>query len=177
MANITEEVHFEILEKKADGSFKAKYPKVKSKSGVTFDEHLVENEKQRSLRIAGGGLGNLVLPGWSFSEISKAVNMVVKGYTKYIPIYITEGAIFQAVGATITTAMADSYMNVAIYNSDENLSPSTMYKNIGTIETITTGYKEIVGDIELCPGYYFLAIYGNKNGVKGHGSTAATSHY
>lgn len=40
MANITEEVHFEMLEKKADGSFKAKYPKVKSKSGVTFDEHL-----------------------------------------------------------------------------------------------------------------------------------------
>ncbi len=41
--NITEEVHFEMLEKKSDGSFKAKYPKVKSKSGVTFDEHLADN--------------------------------------------------------------------------------------------------------------------------------------
>lgn len=40
--NISEEVYFEMLEKKADGSFKAKYPKVKSKSGITFDEHLAD---------------------------------------------------------------------------------------------------------------------------------------
>ncbi len=44
--NITEEVHFEMLEKKSDGTFKAKYPKVKSKSGVTFDEHLAEKATQ-----------------------------------------------------------------------------------------------------------------------------------
>ncbi len=44
--NISEEVHFEMLEKKADGTFKAKYPKVKSKSGVTFDEHLAEKVHQ-----------------------------------------------------------------------------------------------------------------------------------
>jgi len=40
MANISEEKWIEMLEKKADGSYIAKYPKVKSKSGVTFDEHL-----------------------------------------------------------------------------------------------------------------------------------------
>lgn len=40
MAIITEEQHIEMLEKKADGSFMIKYPKIKSKSGVTFDEHL-----------------------------------------------------------------------------------------------------------------------------------------
>jgi hypothetical protein len=42
MANISEEKWIEMLEKKADGSYIAKYPKVKSKSGVTFDEHLAE---------------------------------------------------------------------------------------------------------------------------------------
>ena len=47
--NITEEVHFEMLEKKSDGSFKAKYPKVKSKSGITFDEHLAESTQQAHL--------------------------------------------------------------------------------------------------------------------------------
>ena len=46
MANISEEVYFEMLEKKADGTFKAKYPKVKSKSGITFDEHLAEKVHQ-----------------------------------------------------------------------------------------------------------------------------------
>ena len=42
MANISEEKWIEILEKKADGSYIAKYPKVKSKSGITFDEHLAD---------------------------------------------------------------------------------------------------------------------------------------
>lgn len=42
MPNITEEKWIEMLEKKADGTYIAKYPKVKSKSGITFDEHLAE---------------------------------------------------------------------------------------------------------------------------------------
>jgi len=46
MANISEEKWIEMLEKKADGSYIAKYPKVKSKSGVTFDEHLEEKATQ-----------------------------------------------------------------------------------------------------------------------------------
>lgn len=49
MANISEEKWIEMLEKKADGSYIAKYPKVKSKSGITFDEHLAENETQAHL--------------------------------------------------------------------------------------------------------------------------------
>ena len=42
MGNVTEEKWIEMLEKKADGNYVAKYPKVKSKSGVTFDEHLAD---------------------------------------------------------------------------------------------------------------------------------------
>ena len=42
MGNVTEEKWIEMLEKKADGNYIAKYPKVKSKSGVTFDEHLAD---------------------------------------------------------------------------------------------------------------------------------------
>ena len=43
MANISEEKWIEMLEKKSDGNYIVKYPKVKSKSGVTFDEHLAES--------------------------------------------------------------------------------------------------------------------------------------
>ena len=43
MGNVTEEKWIEMLEKKSDGNYIVKYPKVKSKSGVTFDEHLAEN--------------------------------------------------------------------------------------------------------------------------------------
>ena len=46
MANISEEKWIEMLEKKADGTYIAKYPKVKSKSGVTFDAHLAEMATQ-----------------------------------------------------------------------------------------------------------------------------------
>ena len=46
MGNVTEEKWIEMLEKKADGNYVAKYPKVKSKSGVTFDEHLADNVTQ-----------------------------------------------------------------------------------------------------------------------------------
>ena len=43
MGNVTEEKWIEMLEKKADGTYIAKYPKVKSKSGITFDEHLADD--------------------------------------------------------------------------------------------------------------------------------------
>ena len=45
MPNITEEKWIEMLEKKADGTYIIKYPKVKSKSGITFDEHLADDVK------------------------------------------------------------------------------------------------------------------------------------
>lgn len=88
--NITEEVHFEMLEKKADGSFKAKYPKIKSKSGVTFDEHLAENailipksgstanailldivltdKKKGSFRASADNTGNMTINGKAFKK-------------------------------------------------------------------------------------------------------------
>ena len=49
MPNITEEKWIEMLEKKADGTYIIKYPKVKSKSGVTFDEHLTESTQNAHL--------------------------------------------------------------------------------------------------------------------------------
>lgn len=58
MANISEEKWIEMLEKKADGSYIAKYPKVKSKSGITFDEHLAEDATGAHLP-KNVGLGNV----------------------------------------------------------------------------------------------------------------------
>lgn len=46
MGNVTEEKWIEMLEKKSDGNYIVKYPKVKSKSGVTFEGHLAENVQQ-----------------------------------------------------------------------------------------------------------------------------------
>lgn len=67
--NITEEVHFEMLEKKSDGTFKAKYPKVKSKSGVTFDEHLADNTHiPTGLISMWSGLISAIPNGWALCD-------------------------------------------------------------------------------------------------------------
>lgn len=43
MANISQNVNIEMLEKLPDGTYKRKYPKTRSDTGVTFDEHLAES--------------------------------------------------------------------------------------------------------------------------------------
>ena len=43
MAKISQNVNIEMLEKLPDGTYKRKYPKTRSDSGVTFDAHLAEN--------------------------------------------------------------------------------------------------------------------------------------
>lgn len=46
MANISQNVNIEMLEKLPDGTYKRKYPKTRSDTGVTFDEHLAEKASQ-----------------------------------------------------------------------------------------------------------------------------------
>lgn len=56
MANISQNVNIEMLEKLADGTYKRKYPKTRSDTGVTFDEHLadiVSQEGRHGLRYWG----------------------------------------------------------------------------------------------------------------------------
>ena len=65
MPNITEEKWIEMLEKKADGTYIAKYPKVKSKSGVTFDEHLADYatlDKAGHVKAETDADGRLIIP-------------------------------------------------------------------------------------------------------------------
>ena len=43
MANISQNVNIEMLEKLPDGTYKRKYPKTRADDGTTFDEHLAES--------------------------------------------------------------------------------------------------------------------------------------
>ena len=74
--NITEEVHFEMLEKKSDGTFKAKYPRVKSKSGVTFDEHLADDVSQGDIphKGLGGSISHATDTGTVTTPHTRQVN-------------------------------------------------------------------------------------------------------
>ena len=74
MPNITEEKWIEMLEKKADGTYIAKYPKVKSKSGITFDEHLDNDTSAHGGVDADSILSKLLtIPGFDMSSFTKAV--------------------------------------------------------------------------------------------------------
>ena len=75
MANISEEKWIEMLEKKADGTYIVKYPKVKSKSGITFDEHLAEiasQDKEGHIKLDGllkTGLNAEMVGGKKINEL------------------------------------------------------------------------------------------------------------
>ena len=43
MAEISQNVNIEMLEKLPDGTYKRKYPKTRADDGTTFDEHLADN--------------------------------------------------------------------------------------------------------------------------------------
>lgn len=60
MAEISQNVNIEMLEKLPDGTYKRKYPKTRSDTGVTFDEHLAEFDALvESNRVELATKGNL----------------------------------------------------------------------------------------------------------------------
>ncbi len=59
MANISQNVNIEMLEKLPDGTYKRKYPKTRADDGTTFDEHLadiVSQEGIHGIRYSDGKL-------------------------------------------------------------------------------------------------------------------------
>lgn len=59
MAEISQNVNIEMLEKLPDGTYKRKYPKTRSDTGVTFDEHLADDVSQGEIhgfRLTDGKL-------------------------------------------------------------------------------------------------------------------------
>ena len=65
MANISQNVNIEMLEKLPDGTYKRKYPKTRSDTGVTFDEHLADDTHIPSGLISmWSGLISAIPSGW-----------------------------------------------------------------------------------------------------------------
>ena len=109
MPNITEEKWIEMLEKKADGTYIAKYPKVKSKSGITFDEHLAETATETKLghvKAKTKADGTLIIPiNIPDGNIYNAV-LEIKDVTKLIATSDNYGGIINVI------AVDDNYVYV-----------------------------------------------------------------
>lgn len=89
MANISEEKWIEMLEKKADGTYIIKYPKVKSKSGITFDEHLADYatpDKAGHVKAETDADGRLIIPipksNYNADRFPNENDDISKGYAR-----------------------------------------------------------------------------------------------
>lgn len=121
MANISQNVNIEMLEKLPDGTYKRKYPKTRSDTGVTFDEHLAEKVHQgevHGMRVNDGDFeyfdgaewnkitGNAEISSWNVVQqivrLGKASEVFEIG-DELISLYEGSPIIWQVIGLDVDT--------------------------------------------------------------------------
>lgn len=118
-------------------------------------------DHHEAFRPAGDdiALGNWSLPGWSWAAAS-AIPMVINTLF-YSPIYVERSTTFTRIACHVTNAVVASLVRLGIYaaiiDGDGQLTPGTLVLDAGTVDTASTGQKEIVIAETLAQGYFFLA--------------------
>ncbi len=101
-----------------------------------------------------------LLPGWNWVDIGET--SADDGRIYYTPILVAEETKFDAVGLYVDGAIADSSVSIRLYKWDNGL-PGDLIKDFGSVDTTTTGAKEIEDSFTLSTGYYFIASRATKN--------------
>ena len=70
MANISQNVNIEMLEKLPDGTYKRKYPKTRADDGTTFDEHLAENALLGDLAEYGISVNQSIIGNGGYVKVN-----------------------------------------------------------------------------------------------------------
>lgn len=94
-----------------------------------------------------------VIPGWGVqggTTLSLDANKI-----HYIPIFVSETTTYTRIGIIVDTLSAGT-ADLRIFNWDNGV-PGSLVLSAGTVDTGTTGNKEITISQELTRGYYFLA--------------------
>ncbi len=89
------------------------------------------------------------------------------------PIYITRNVKIDRLGVHVITAQASGSTRFGIYESDSDGLPDKLVIDAGTIDSTTTGFKEITVDVTLRgPRIYWAAFVQAVNSVdlRGHDS-------
>lgn len=95
-----------------------------------------------------------VVPGWYSQSYSDTA--FTAGRIYYIPIFVEETTTFIRIGLEVA-ALSAGTADLRIFNWSGGL-PNSLVLSAGTVNTGTTGLKEIVISEQLTRGYYFLAI-------------------
>ncbi|MFW6125476.1 MAG: hypothetical protein ACOC58_00060 [Chloroflexota bacterium] len=120
--------------------------------GAGADPILAPVDYPRKLKL--DTVARWVLPGWYCGgglTLTVTANRIY-----YTPIFVSEDTTFIRIGCNVTTAVAGT-ADLRIFEWDDGL-PGAQILSAGTVDTSTTGYKEIVINQTLARGYYFLAI-------------------
>jgi len=124
-----------------------------------------DHANSKFVLTAGGGgadypmklkpdLTRWVMPGWySQGYITVAA---YAGNIYYLPIFVSETTTYIAIGINVATAKAGT-ADLRIFNWSDGV-PGSLVLNAGTVDTGTTGVKEINISQQLARGYYFLAV-------------------
>ena len=98
--------------------------------------------------------GRYVIPGYQATD--RIAALVTAGRIYYIPIFVTETTTYIRIGVYVETALAGT-ADLRIFAWDNGV-PGKLILSAGTVDTSTTGGKEITISQTLSRGYYFLAF-------------------
>lgn len=88
---------------------------------------------------------------------------------------VSKTTTFDRIQCEVTSAIASSTVRLGIYNSTNNI-PTTKLLDAGTVDSSSTGAKEITISQTLTPGVYFL-VSANQGGASSPTLRARTQYY
>jgi len=124
-------------------------------------------DKIESLSAGGDGMpnggyfvGTRYYYGWPYFTNNNTGNALVADRLYARPFMVGKTTTFERIGCNIITAAASSSIRLGIYNFENGL-PTTLVLDAGTIDSSTTGVKEITISQQLTPGAYAFAWVSN----------------
>ncbi|RUR76990.1 hypothetical protein PCC6912_39490 [Chlorogloeopsis fritschii PCC 6912] len=82
---------------------------------------------------------------------------IVANSIRYVPFYVSRRQRFTAIAVEVTTSTTGN-ARLGIYSTNNTVEPVSLILDAGTIDTGTTGVKEVGIDITLNAGWYALCI-------------------
>lgn len=108
-------------------------------------------------RPNGGSQVSLILPGVMLVASPSTLSPGA-GTLYYFPIIVEAPLRVTGLLCEITTGAAASNVRFGIYNCDENLQPTSLIVDGGSVSAASTGVVEATVDVVLPPGRYLIAF-------------------
>lgn len=83
----------------------------------------------------------------------------------FYPIWIPEDCTLDRVGVNCTVAVATSTIQIALYAPDSNFVPTTLLLDAGSVNTATTGVKELTISQAVTAGLVFVGLRWSHSGI------------